>query len=197
LIRSIEGLVTFVKAAVKNPFQVSTVFPSSRFLANAMLDAVNIEGCERIVEIGVGTGALTRPLFQRISSTAHYSGFEVDEGMVRYMQKEFPDREFLVESAENLIQFVPENSVDALVSGLPWSVFPEPLQEKLIQQIHSVLKPDGRFVTFMYPNASVYPAAKRVLKRFDETFDDFGRKSLVFANIPPAHVLCGKKSTQH
>ena len=81
----IHGLLTFVKAAFKNPMQVSTVFPSSGFLSNDMLDQVDIENCKSIVEIGVGTGAITKHIARRIPKGCKYVGVEVSDEMTQYM----------------------------------------------------------------------------------------------------------------
>ena len=48
--------------------------------AQAIVDAGNIQPSEVVVEVGVGLGALTRPLAAR---ARHVYGFEVDRGIVR------------------------------------------------------------------------------------------------------------------
>jgi len=190
----IQGIYTFVKAAFKNPMQVSTVFPSSKSLAQSMLDNVGLESSRNIVEIGVGTGAITKYLHQRIPSGAKYLGVEVNPEMTAYMKKQYPDLQFHTASANSLSDFIQPGSVDAVVSSLPWSIFPDELQTSIVSEVEQILAPGGKFVTLMYPNAAVYPRAKRAIKLFAKTFDEFEKADLVVQNIPPAFVFVGQKS---
>lgn len=85
-----NDVIEFVKAAVKNPLEVSTVFPTSRWLAKRLLDEVSIKPDSLIVEVGAGTGAITQHLLRRlVSPKDQYLGVELNPQMVGYLRTYF------------------------------------------------------------------------------------------------------------
>ncbi len=186
-------LVEFVKAAIRNPIEVSTVFPTSRSLATTLLNMGSIESAGRVVELGAGTGAITKYLAPRLQDKDAYFGIELDPNMVAFLKTEFPELHFETGLAENIPQWVAAGSVDLVVSSLPWTVFNDETQERTIQAIHKSLKPGGSFVTYVCANALWYPQAKALLRRLHTTFASVERSELEWRNIPPAYVF---KSTK-
>ena len=50
----------FIKNSVKDFYRVGAVAPSSRFLAERMARAALINNAQTIIELGAGTGAITK-----------------------------------------------------------------------------------------------------------------------------------------
>lgn len=183
-------VIEFVKAAIKNPLDVSTVFPTSRWLAARLLDEVLITNDSFIVEVGAGTGAITQHLLRRLSKPSEqYLGVELNQQMVNYLRTYFPNMKFEQGPAQNLSVWLGEKKADGIVSSLPWTVFSEAVQRETLSAVYDSLKPGGVFVTYMCLNSSWYPQAKRFKEKINSMFRSVDKTPVEWRNIPPAFVL--------
>lgn len=178
----------FVKAAIRNPLEVSTVFPTSRQLAKKLLDVSGTSHAEKVVELGTGTGAITRHLAPILRDPVNYIGVELDPKMVEYMRREYRSLRFEPGLASDLGRWVADASIDVVISSLPWSLFSEDTQEKTIAAIHTALRDGGSFTTYICANAMLSPLAGAFLRRLRETFKKVDRSPLEWRNLPPAYV---------
>lgn len=181
--------IEFVKAALRRPLDVSTVFPTSRALAETMLGFADLANAERVVELGPGTGAITKYLAPKLLNANGYLGVELDSKMVDFLRREWPTLRFESGLAESLPQWLEPNSVDVIVSSLPWTIFSAETQRRTIESIIKSLKPGGAFLTYVCANAYLYPQAKGFLRMMRENFRDVHRSDLEWRNIPPAFVF--------
>ncbi|MES2963262.1 MAG: SAM-dependent methyltransferase, partial [Bdellovibrionota bacterium] len=85
-----KDTIEFVKAALRRPFDVSTVFPTSRSLAETMLGFADLASAGKVVELGSGTGAITKHLAPKLQTPGAYLGVELDSKMVDFMRREWP-----------------------------------------------------------------------------------------------------------
>ena len=188
-----NNMIEFIKAAVRNPLEVSTIFPTSKALAETLLSHADLAGAQRVVELGAGTGAITKHVLPKLAARDRYLGVELDPRMVDFLRKEFPSTRFEAGPAENLPTWLEKGTADVVVSSLPWTVFSDETQEKTIAAILYALKPGGVFVTYVCVNALLYPKAKAFMNRLEAGFASVHRSRVEWRNIPPAFVL---KSTQ-
>jgi len=79
-------------------------------------------------------------------------------------------------------------SVDCIISGLPWSTFSEPLQVELLDEMMRVLRPGGCFVTFAYIHGLTLPPAKRFAHLLQRYFGSVSKSQVIWRNVPPALV---------
>lgn len=56
----------FLFEYIKNPRSVGAVLPSSKYLATAMINAIDFENTNCIVEYGPGTGIFTEKILARV-----------------------------------------------------------------------------------------------------------------------------------
>lgn len=188
-----RDVLEFVKAALRNPLNVSTVFPTSQALAETLLARGDLRGAARVAELGAGTGAITKHLAARLKHPEVYLGVELDPQMVEFLKQKFPGLKFATGLAQDLCQWVPEQSVDVVVSSLPWTIFSNETQTKTIDAIVRALKPGGVFLTYICVNAMAYPQARGFIERLKNGFSDVTRSPLEWRNIPPAFVFQAKK----
>lgn len=182
-------VVEFIKAAVRNPLAVSTVFPTSAPLAEAMLDRGRIDSAASVVELGAGTGAITKHVRKRASATSSYLGIELDTKMVQYLRCEFPGLRFESGLAENLGNWAPEGTVDLIISSLPWTMFSTETQTRTIDAILAALRPGGMFLTYICLHAIFYPQARSFVSMLKNGFSEVVRAPLEWRNLPPAFIF--------
>lgn len=185
---------TFLTRAVGNPGRVGAVAPSSPGLAREMAKIVPTWGTPTVVELGPGTGALSGAVAQRLPQGGRHLAVELDDGMVQHLRSTLPRLEVVQGDAADLRVLLDEagiRSVDALISGLPWSLFPIDAQRAILSEVGRVLAPGGAFTTIAYVQALGMASARRFRELLDETFDEVVLSRTVWRNVPPARFyLC-------
>lgn len=186
-----RDLPTLARAAARRPMQVATIFPTSRALAERLLATIDFSRVGRLVELGPGTGAITRVLLERLPPE-RYLGVEIDPGLVLHLREHHPDASFIEGSALELGRLVEPRSVDVVVSSLPWSVLPRGEQQRGLAGVREALRPGGAFLTYVCLNAMAYPSTHTLLALLKERFARVTREGLEWRNVPPAIVLRGE-----
>lgn len=188
----------FLKAAIKNPLQISTVFQTSPWLRNRMLSHVDFTKCTHIIELGPGAGAITEGIAQRITSDVQFTGLELSEELVEYLRKIYPAHmEFIVGSAERAREFAEKKGpADAVISSLPWTLFGHELQNSILSSVHDALKPGGLFLTYVCVNASWYQSAQNLKYLLYRKFKTVRKTPIEWRNIPPAFVYVCEKGDE-
>lgn len=184
----------FLLAALKNPREVSTVFQTTPWLRDRMLDFIDFNKIHNIVELGAGAGAITVGIAERIQKPEQYLGIELDKGLVEVLRKRFPQLKFVEASAEQVKELtIPMGPVDAIVSSLPWTLFPPDVRERTMKNIADSIKPGGIFMTYMVVNAIFYPSAQDVIRQMKANFSRVEQSQLQWVNIPPAFIFTAYK----
>lgn len=183
------------------------VAPSSRFLARAMTRSLaDREGPMRVLEVGPGTGAVTREIVRRLPAGAELDLVEINEEFAKLLQKQFEEHPEYIRVADGarvhclpLQEFKPEQPFDLIISGLPFNNFPPSLVEELIDHCLALLAPGGEMAFFEYmfvrPLRCRLSAAKtrerlsQIESILQARFERHRvRTDWVFVNIPPAWV---------
>ncbi len=193
MLNNSNGFKEFLKAALRDPKKVSTIFPTLRFLAQSLIENAEMKTGDHVLELGCGTGAITREILDHNSQPGSYLGVEIDGELVKYLQQNFNDQKFIQASADDLKDSITDGSIDVVICSIPWTMLPQETQEAITQEILRVLKPGGRFTTFICVHALSYPGATRVKKIFKSHFTSFKKKDTIARNIPPANVYLGRK----
>src|SRR5438105_13745454 len=81
----------FLQAFLKNPLKVGAIAPSSPELAAEMLQGVEPDEDNIVLELGVGTGAITKHLREIIPNDRSYLGVELDDALVGTLNVKYPD----------------------------------------------------------------------------------------------------------
>jgi phosphatidylethanolamine/phosphatidyl-N-methylethanolamine N-methyltransferase len=87
--------IEFLQAFIKNPLKVGAIAPSSPELAQKMLEGIKPDENKIVLELGVGTGAITKHLQNRLSNEKSYLGIELDFDLVKSLRKNFPALNFV------------------------------------------------------------------------------------------------------
>ncbi len=179
-------------AFAAKPFKMGAIAPSSKRLAEMML--LGMKPGDSVVEIGPGTGAITRIIRQRLPDPKLYMGFDINREFIEKLHHEFPDLTFYQESAEDLAKhFQNGKEPDYVVCSLPWAIWPEHHQAAVLKSIVQPLKKGGHFTTFAYWPTMYGPAGVGFRKILSKSFKKVERTKIVWGNLPPAVVyVCVK-----
>jgi len=179
---------TFMKRFARSPLAIGSIVPSSRFLVARMLESVDWHQANSIIELGAGTGVITAAIDNQRRPGSTFISFERDDDMRRELNARFPDvhthhdafmlREVLAKQTLD--------SVDCVISGLPFANFDDAQRTALFSDIHAALRPGGVFIAFQYTRL-LQPYFLSVYGRYE--------CKRVLINVPPALVyFCTKQS---
>ncbi len=173
------------------PSQQGAVAPSSRFLAEELTRHMGIESASSLAELGPGTGVVTKELIRLKSEQASLLVVEKDEHWVRLLSRRYPSIDLVQGCATKLDELATERQLqpfDAIVCGLPFTVFSEELQRSILRAIVRSLADKGSFSTFTYFHAKDFPTAKRFRSLLEGYFNQVETSKVVWRNTPPAVV---------
>ncbi len=144
--------VQFLQSFIRQPRQVGSVLPSSRFLAGKMVENVAWNQVHAVAELGAGTGAITRMIHKKITNNTKVLLFEMDASMRQQLQSSYPAFTCHAD-ARCIVQTMKRHNIeqlDCVISGLPFFNFSPELRQALLNQVLQALKPGGRFIAFQY-----------------------------------------------
>jgi phosphatidylethanolamine/phosphatidyl-N-methylethanolamine N-methyltransferase len=171
----------FLRGLVANPSGVSSVFPSSPALARAIAAQVDPSIPGTVLELGPGTGAVTRALLARGIQPSRLKLIERDDRFVDMLRKNFAG--VTVEQGDALdirgIHKELEGPLAAIVSGLPLLNFPLIVRRQLLEDALTWLPPGAPFVQLSFGMSPPVPSGVRW---------DVRRAGVILRNIPPARV---------
>ncbi|HEX9808106.1 MAG TPA: methyltransferase domain-containing protein [Alphaproteobacteria bacterium] len=178
-----RALRLFLRRWLANPLRVGAVAPSAPALARRMAREARIRPGEAVVELGAGTGAVTRALIAAGVPEDRLILVERDRHMCAFLKEKFPGATVVRGDAARLDRLVPERwrgRVSTVVSGLPLVNLPRRECDAIVHAAFAVLAPDGRFVQYTYSPFSPLRRGRLGLE---------GRKvGFAGVNLPPATV---------
>jgi phosphatidylethanolamine/phosphatidyl-N-methylethanolamine N-methyltransferase len=183
--------VHYLREYLKKPTQFGAVAPSSDELAKTMLEGLDLRNARAVLEYGPGNGIFTDHITRKISPNTKFAAIEINPRMAELFKERHPDVllfEDTVANARMICDYAGFDSVDCIVSGLPWATFPELTQVKLLEEMMRVLRPGGDFVTFAYVHALALPMSKRFANLLGKYFQSVSKSPVVWRNVPPALV---------
>ncbi len=181
-----QGPLLFWGRSLRNPRQICSLFPSSPFVGRAMTEAITPRPAPHVIELGAGTGAITRQLIRNGVSPHDLTLVELDAALGAHLQRSFPGVDVMVAPAQDLSWLWREQQgppVGAVVSTLPMRLFPKPMIRSIVKSVFQVLTPGGVFVQFTYRDNSPVPLRLATAMGLKAR-----RRGLVWANLPPAAI---------
>ncbi|MEU6641727.1 methyltransferase domain-containing protein [Saccharomonospora sp. NPDC046836] len=186
-----RGLSLFLEAAVRQPKLVGAVLPSSRDLGRQLTTVVPRSGRPTVVELGPGSGAVSEVIAQRLPVEGKHFAVEINPDLAEHLRRTYPRMSVLCGDAGQLQPMLADagvSQVDAVVSGLPWSLFDVEAQRRVLSQVCAALAPGGGFSTFAYRHATRLAGARRFRELLHACFDEVIVTRTVWRNLPPALV---------
>jgi len=197
----------FFRQFRENFHTTGSIAPSSRWLSQALARYVpGDRPGRRILEVGPGTGAVTRWIVPALAPSDRLDVVEMNAEFVAHLQRRLHDEPVFRKAAERIQIFhqgveqqLRGTGYDAIVSGLPLNNFSSELVEKLLGVLVGLLAPGGTLSFFEYVAVR---SAKQIVSRGSErrrlreisghldrllSAHEFHREC-VLRNVPPAWV---------
>lgn len=185
----------FLRSFLKNPLAVGAISPSSPELALKMIEGLKPDENNIIVEIGCGTGAITKFIQDLVKNEHSYLGIELEKTFVEDLQRSFPNLDFICGDAcqtEEILACQNLGKVSYIISGVPFVVLPPKVYEGILDEVDKLMEKGCLFRTFQYAHGYNLPPAKKFRLRMEKKYGNVERSELILKNIPPAYTLTWK-----
>ena len=186
----------FLKVFLGAPALTSAIVPSSRWLAERMIEDLRLDQAKVVVELGPGTGAFTRAIQKELHPAATFLAVEINTVFAGHLKRRFPRAHIINDSAERLgdhLQSLGHASADYILSGLPWAGFKPLEQQRLLASIIGALRPGGYMTTYAYNHVAWLPGGVRFRKLLRSSFSNVNTTRTEWRNLPPAFVYRCRK----
>jgi len=175
-----------VRKFVQQGTTIASFAPSSRFLARKIVKGIDYDAARCIVELGAGTGPITKELLDRVKPHTRLIIVEQDADFCKRLRARFahmPNADIIEGDAAQIDKLLADRGiteVDHIVSGLPLPSFPAPLRDAILASSARAL---GEHGTFRQLTNMPF-----VFWRFYRSYFANVRFNLVPLNLPPAGV---------
>jgi len=212
--RRLSEYVTFLSEYRRTFVTTGAIAPSSRGLARALARPLSRHDvAARILEVGPGTGAVTREIVRHVGPEDRLDIVELNDRFVELLRGRFASEPYFQKVAGQTeifhmpVQDLPaEEPYDYIISGLPLNNFATDLVSSLLHRLMRLLRPGGTLSFFEYlairrVKTVVAPKKERrrlalvgrVVNNYLKEYEH--DRDTVFLNVPPAvaHHLRNEK----
>jgi phosphatidylethanolamine/phosphatidyl-N-methylethanolamine N-methyltransferase len=176
-----SDLMMFWGQLLRKPGQVVALAPSSSVLCAEMAAAITPDGGP-VIELGPGTGNITRAMMARGLPADQIHAVEMNPDFCAKLRAEIPGLNVYHISAGDIATLPVENA-QAVVSGLPLLSMPVGLQRAILGGTLAKTRKGGTYTQFTYGPKP--PVARAIRDEFNLTWRA-SRK--IWWNMPPARV---------
>lgn len=187
----------FLQRFLQSPKHIASVWPSSRFLADLMFRDLKLTSGDVVIEYGPGTGSFTQRVerLRNSGTNLRYLGVEKDAGMYQYLTRRFPELEFVLGDAVDVLEYCKARALPAataVISGLPMVLMNHRTVYGIFAATRDCLRADGVFRTFSYMHSYPSRRAAELRDLMRQCFEEYELSRPVVRNLPPAFTLTGR-----
>ncbi len=141
----------FLGKFVRQGTAIASLAPSSRWLSQATVRNIDWSQAGVIVELGAGTGPITRVIAARARPECRVIVLERDPDFCRLLRARFQHLQNFdiiegdVRDLAAILSARGTGPADHIVSGLPVPSFPKDLRDSLFGAVGQVLRPEGTY----------------------------------------------------
>lgn len=175
---------------IKDLKQVGAIAPSSKFLAKDLVSQlkkrVSCTGnCPplNILEIGAGTGPLTKQIAKHIRPEDQLDVVEIHKKFFQIVKTKYRQDNIQAYHSD-ILQFESSHQYDFIFSSLPYENMPEEVSRQIWEKKLSLCASDAYISYFKYVKFRNFKSdfEEKVVKKYGQD------KKFVFLNLPPAKV---------
>lgn len=145
-----------------------------------------------VIELGVGTGAITKAIEKEIPNDRSYLGIEVDRELVDSLHQKFRGLKIVCGSACETHAIHRDSGLGKagyILCCLPFVTLPAEVGKRVLAEIEKFMADGCTFRTFQYAHGYYTPAAIKLREFMRERYGKSKRSKLVVKNVPPAYTL--------
>ena len=197
------SLKIFAAEALTDFSTTAAISPSSSHLASAMLEPLPLQNARVVVELGAGTGVMTRALLDALPPQAKLVVFEINHRFFNYMKNNFSDPRLILinSSAANLDAELRRrgiHKVEAVVSSLGLGFMSDRQRLSLFRQLIPYLHRHSVMTQYQYIHGMQFHHghfSRLNLRPLLDRYFASVQSRIVWRNLPPAIVFsCHAKS---
>ncbi|MBX9698023.1 MAG: methyltransferase domain-containing protein [Acetobacteraceae bacterium] len=180
--RSVAAPALFFRRWLANPLQMGSIIPSSPDLCRRIAGLVRRAEDEVVVELGAGTGVVSRALLAAGVPAERLVVVEIVPEMAEHLREALPGVQVLSADAFALAEALParwHGKVGTAICGIPLVLLPLERQRQFVQAVEAVA-PGRGFLLYTYCITSPLPWRRLGLEA--------RRMAWTPANFPPASV---------
>ncbi|MBI4991700.1 MAG: hypothetical protein HZB99_00590 [Candidatus Harrisonbacteria bacterium] len=176
----------FLKAVIKD-YKVGAITVSSKYVVQSLMKELGSD-FKYIVEYGAGDGIVTKEILKRLSADGRLVAFELNKDFAAELRKINDNRlkvlndDVIVASRDLKKLGLPR--IDAVVSGIPFTVIKPKERSEVILNTYSAINKGGIFLVYQY-TPLVLPILKKFFKKVDLSFEP--------RNFLPYFIMRAKK----
>lgn len=181
--------IRFFKGWRSNMKAVGSIVPTSGITARRMASVVNPHSGLPVLELGPGTGVITKAILQKGVQPENLVSVEFSTDFYQHLVKTYPDVEFINGDAFDLDKTLGmrrDQQFDSVVSAVPLLNFPMHMRVSLIDDLLSRIPVGRPVIQISYGPLSPVVAMP---DRYQISHYDF-----VVRNIPPAQLWVYRKT---
>jgi phosphatidylethanolamine/phosphatidyl-N-methylethanolamine N-methyltransferase len=173
--------------------------PSSKSLANEMLRFVGQKSRQRILEVGAGTGAITKHLIPKAGQAQRIDAVEIMQPLFAILKRRFADSPHISLHNIDILDFKADDSYDIIISSLPFNSLPAEKVDEIIKKLISMANEGAllsffeykglqRFMPFVASKDKLtnFTLSRRYIEKFISQYQV--EETWVHLNFPPALV---------
>jgi len=178
----VKNTALFLKRWLANPLQMGSVIPSSPALCRKVAALVQRKPDEVVVELGAGTGVISRALLDAGVPAERLVVVEIVPDMAAHLRGVLPGVNVIQGDAFELPEALPQwmhGKVGTAICGIPLVMLPRAQQQRFVDAVEAVAPGKG-FLLYTYCITSPLPFRKLGLEAKREAWTPL--------NVPPASV---------
>jgi len=177
-----SGFSLFLRRWAANPLQMGSLVPSSAALGRRVSAQIRCAADEVVVELGAGTGAISRALLDGGLPPDRLVVVEIVPEMAQHLARSLPGVTVIQGDAFALPEALPQalhGKVGTAICGIPLVLLPIAQQRRFVDAVEAVA-PGRGFLLYSYCATSPLPWRKLGLTAKREAWTPL--------NLPPASV---------
>jgi phosphatidylethanolamine/phosphatidyl-N-methylethanolamine N-methyltransferase len=141
----------FLGKFLRHGTAIASLAPSSPWLSRTTVRNIDWDRARVLVELGAGTGPITRVLAEKARPECKVVVLERDPDFARLLKERFQSQanfDVIEGDVRDLAGLLADRGIaraDYVISGLPVPSFPKDLQRDLFRVVRTVLSPEGTF----------------------------------------------------
>lgn len=181
-------MIDYLKTALafaKNIKTTGAISETSKWVIRDLTKPIDRTKKQVIIEFGAGHGNITKAALAKMHPKSKLYAFEIHEEFCEVLRQiGDPRLQVICDSAENVDQHVnPEESVDCIISSIPFTFIPDDVLHEILANSYSLLKNKAYMMQVLYSG--------RHLKHYKKFFSRYSTKLAL--NFPPANIYTCQK----